>query len=60
MIFAQGNPATSIMYVEMGAVRLSVLSHAGKEAVVAVLDAGGPEHDPGRRQARNGAAAPRR
>ena len=39
-IFAQGNPATSIMYVEMDAVRLSVLSQAGKEAVVAVLDAG--------------------
>jgi CRP-like cAMP-binding protein len=28
------------MYVEKGAVRLSVLSHAGKEAVVAVLDEG--------------------
>ena len=40
VIFVQGNPATSVMYVEMGAVRLSVLSHAGKEAVVAVLDAG--------------------
>src|SRR4029453_19244591 len=40
VIFAQGHPATSVMYVEMGAVRLSVLSHAGKEAVVAVLDAG--------------------
>jgi CRP/FNR family transcriptional regulator, cyclic AMP receptor protein len=39
-IFAQGNPATSVMYVEQGAVRLSVLSHAGKEAVVAVLDVG--------------------
>ncbi len=37
-IFAQGDPATSVMYVEHGAVRLSVLSHAGKEAVVAVLD----------------------
>jgi CRP/FNR family cyclic AMP-dependent transcriptional regulator len=40
MIFAQGDPATSVMYVEKGVVRLSVLSHAGKEAVVAVLDAG--------------------
>jgi CRP/FNR family cyclic AMP-dependent transcriptional regulator len=40
MIFAQGDPATSVMYVEQGAVRLSVLSHAGKEAVVAVLEAG--------------------
>ena len=28
------------MYVEKGAVRLSVLSHAGKEAVVALLDVG--------------------
>jgi CRP/FNR family transcriptional regulator, cyclic AMP receptor protein len=39
-IFAQGDPATSVMYVERGTVRLSVLSHAGKEAVIAVLEAG--------------------
>jgi CRP/FNR family transcriptional regulator, cyclic AMP receptor protein len=39
-VFAQGDPATSVMYVEDGAVRLSVLSHAGKEAIIAVLDAG--------------------
>ena len=39
-IFAQGQPATSVMYVEQGTVRLSVLSHAGKEAVIAVLDVG--------------------
>ncbi len=39
-IFAQGDPATSVMYVDSGAVRLSVVSHAGKEAVIAVLDAG--------------------
>ena len=39
-IFTQGDPATSVMYVEKGAVRLSVLSHAGKEAVVALLEAG--------------------
>ncbi len=39
-VFAQGDPATSVMYVDKGAVRLSVLSHAGKEAVVAVLDVG--------------------
>ncbi len=38
VIFAQGDPASSVLYVEKGAVRLSVLSHAGKEAVVAVLD----------------------
>ena len=39
-IFAQGDPATSVMYVDSGAVRLSVVSHAGKEAVIAVLEAG--------------------
>jgi CRP/FNR family cyclic AMP-dependent transcriptional regulator len=39
-IFAQGDPATSIMYVDSGAVRLSVLSHTGREAVIAVLDVG--------------------
>jgi CRP/FNR family cyclic AMP-dependent transcriptional regulator len=38
-IFAQGDPASSVMYVESGVVRLSVSSHAGKEAVVAVLEA---------------------
>jgi CRP-like cAMP-binding protein len=39
-IFAQGDPATSVMYIEKGAVRLSVLSHAGKEAVVALVEMG--------------------
>ena len=39
-VFAQGDPASSVMYVEQGTVRLSVLSHTGKEAVIAVLDAG--------------------
>jgi CRP-like cAMP-binding protein len=37
-IFAQGDPATSVMYIEKGAVRLSVWSHAGKEAVLALLE----------------------
>ena len=37
-IFAQGEPASSIMYVVRGTVRLSVLSSAGKEAVIAVLE----------------------
>ena len=37
-IFAQGDAATSVMYVVQGTVRLSVLSHAGKEAVIAVLE----------------------
>ena len=39
-IFAQGDRAESVMYIDQGAVRLSVLSHAGKEAVIAVLEAG--------------------
>ena len=39
-IFSQGQPATTIIYIEKGSVRLSVVSHAGKEAVIAVLDAG--------------------
>ena len=39
-IFRQGEPGTTIIYVEGGSVRLSVLSHTGKEAVIAVLDAG--------------------
>ena len=40
IIFGQGDPALTILYVKTGTVRLSVLSHTGKEAVVAVLDAG--------------------
>jgi CRP/FNR family transcriptional regulator, cyclic AMP receptor protein len=39
-LFAQGDPAHSVLYVEQGTVRLSVLSHAGKEAVIALLGAG--------------------
>lgn len=39
-IFAQGDRATSVMYLEAGSVRLSVLSRAGKEAVLAVVEAG--------------------
>lgn len=39
-IFSQGDDAKSVMFVRDGTVRLSVLSHTGKEAVVAVLNAG--------------------
>ena len=39
-IFVQGDAADSVMYVERGTVRLAVMSHAGKEAVIAVLDEG--------------------
>jgi CRP/FNR family transcriptional regulator, cyclic AMP receptor protein len=40
VVFAQGDPALTVMYVEDGAVRMSVLSPNGKEAVVAMLQPG--------------------
>ena len=40
VIFAQGTLAATVMYLDQGAVRLSVLSHSGKEAVIAVLESG--------------------
>jgi CRP/FNR family transcriptional regulator, cyclic AMP receptor protein len=40
VVFAQGDPSDSVMYIQKGAVRLSVLSHAGKEAIVAMLGPG--------------------
>jgi CRP/FNR family cyclic AMP-dependent transcriptional regulator len=39
-VFSQGDAAATVMYVERGGVRLSVLSSNGKEAVVAVLESG--------------------
>jgi CRP/FNR family transcriptional regulator, cyclic AMP receptor protein len=36
-IFAQGDPATSVMYIQNGGVKLSVVNEVGKEAVVAIL-----------------------
>src|SRR5690349_12303224 len=39
-IFTQGSECASIMYLERGRVKLSVLSSTGKEAVVAVLEPG--------------------
>ncbi len=40
IVFAQGSPATSVLYVQEGEVKLSVLSSGGKEAVVAILAPG--------------------
>ena len=37
VIFSQGGRATSVFYLQEGSVKLSVLSSAGKEAVVAML-----------------------
>ena len=39
-VFAQGDPATDVRYLQKGAIKLSVLSHIGKEAVVAMLAPG--------------------
>ena len=40
VIFAQGDPCTSVLYVQSGGVKLSVLSGSGKEAVVALFGPG--------------------
>jgi CRP/FNR family transcriptional regulator, cyclic AMP receptor protein len=40
VIFSQGSPADAVFYIEKGKVKLTVLSTRGKEAVVAILDAG--------------------
>ena len=39
-IFRQGQPADSLFYIRRGKVKLTVISQQGKEAIVAVLDAG--------------------
>jgi CRP/FNR family transcriptional regulator, cyclic AMP receptor protein len=36
-IYSQGDPATSVMYIQKGGVKLSVVNQVGKEAVVAIL-----------------------
>nr|AHZ45554.1 Crp/FNR family transcriptional regulator [uncultured bacterium] len=40
VVFSQGDPSGSVMYIQRGSIKLSVVSHAGKEAVVAVLGPG--------------------
>ena len=39
-IFSQGEPADSIFYIQKGRVKLHVVSDHGKEAVVAIMEAG--------------------
>ena len=39
-IFTQGDPANAVYYIQEGAVRLSVISAAGKEAVVGMMGPG--------------------
>ena len=40
VVFSQGDPATDVFYVQLGSIKLSVLSRTGKEAVVAILGPG--------------------
>jgi CRP/FNR family transcriptional regulator, cyclic AMP receptor protein len=40
VVFSQGDAAADIRYLQKGAIKLSVLSHIGKEAVVAMLTPG--------------------
>ena len=39
-IYSQGEPATAVLYLQQGRVKLSVVNPAGKEAVVAILGPG--------------------
>jgi CRP/FNR family transcriptional regulator, cyclic AMP receptor protein len=39
-VFSQGDPASDIRYLQKGAIKLSVLSQIGKEAVIAMLGPG--------------------
>src|ERR1043166_2079211 len=39
-VFAQGDPAKNVMYIQEGGVKLTVVNEAGKEAVVAILGPG--------------------
>src|SRR5207249_5724661 len=36
-IYSLGDPATSVMYIQEGGVKLSVVNEVGKEVVVAIL-----------------------
>ncbi len=40
VVYAQGDPATSVIYLQAGTIRLSVVNESGKEAVVAILGPG--------------------
>jgi CRP-like cAMP-binding protein len=40
IVYAQGDIADSVFYIQRGEVKLSVISEQGKEAIVAILEAG--------------------
>jgi CRP/FNR family cyclic AMP-dependent transcriptional regulator len=39
-VFSQGQPSDTVMYIQKGSIKISVLSRTGKEAVVAMLGPG--------------------
>jgi CRP/FNR family transcriptional regulator, cyclic AMP receptor protein len=39
-VFAQGDPAKNVIYIQQGSVKLTVVNETGKEAVVAILKPG--------------------
>jgi CRP-like cAMP-binding protein len=39
-VFAQGDPADAVFYIQQGKIRLTVLSQIGKEATLGILDRG--------------------
>jgi CRP/FNR family transcriptional regulator, cyclic AMP receptor protein len=40
IVFSQGQPSDTVMYIQKGGIKISVLSRTGKEAVVAMLGPG--------------------
>src|ERR1700740_3283628 len=40
IIFSQGSPADTVMYIQEGAVKITALSALGKEAIIAILQPG--------------------
>src|SRR5271169_3287932 len=40
IVYTQGEPADSVFYIQSGKVKKTVVSEQGKEAVIAILDAG--------------------
>ena len=40
VVFSQGDPAGAVFYIQKGRIELRVLSHQGKEAILAILSVG--------------------
>jgi CRP/FNR family transcriptional regulator, cyclic AMP receptor protein len=40
VLYSQGDPADAVFYIQTGKIKLTVVSNAGKEGVIAILDRG--------------------